>query len=224
MIDNKSTNVVRTENFDIENPTISVSTVDSDISVVESENGRTTIEIHAGSEQGRDSAQNAQITANGATIKVELNKKKGGLKDFFNFGGGGVSIMVRMPSAGILDLKTVSADIETDVTVKNLDASTVSGDVTIHKNPTMHCKVKTVSGDVVTRTYSACDYSLKSVSGDISVHVAPGLEIEVDGKSLSGEMTSEILLDADSDAAFKSAGAVSISASTISGDFSLARN
>lgn len=135
MMGNKLTSAVRTELFDIENPALNLSTVSSDISILESENGQTIIEI--------------------------------------------------------------------DVTVLNLDVTTVSGDVAIRKNPTTHCIVKTVSGDVIAHTYSGCEYSLKSVSGD---------------------MNSEILLDADSDSTFKSAGAVSISASTVSVDFMLARN
>lgn len=220
----KSTNAVRTENFEIKNPALVLTCVDSDISIVESEDGRTTVQLFADSASRREFAANARITSDGSTVTIQISKKKGTLRDLFNFNGGGVSILLQVPRSAVLNLKTVSADIDTNVTVLNLGVVTVSGDVTIHQNPTTHCSVKTVSGDVVTHTFSGCEYSLKSVSGDISVHVAPGLEIEVDGKSVSGDMTSEISLDAESDATFESAGTVSISASTVSGDFTLARN
>ena len=65
---------------------------------------------------------------------------------------------------------------------------------------------------------------LKSISGDIKVHVAPDLDVEVDGNSVSGELNSEISLDGDSDSSAGSNKVVTITTSTISGDFNLVRN
>lgn len=222
MMKNSAT-VARTEVFEIENPALNIVTVTSDVNFLESDDGRTKIEIYSDSEEGRKLAENSVITIDGSTITVVVGKQNRGLKDLFGFSGGGVSVIVRVPNTAVIAVKSVSADIEVEVTSLNLEITTVSGDVLIRRNPTSRCNVKTVSGDVVTHTFSGCEYTLKSVSGDIKVNVAPGLEIEVDGKSISGDMTSEISLEGSSDSTFASAGAVMISASTVSGDFSLAR-
>jgi len=219
-----SATVARSEVFEIENPALNIVTVSSDVSVLESDDGRTKIEIYSGSEEGRKLAENSAITIAGSTITVVVGKQNRGLKDLFGSNGGGLSVIVRVPNTAVIAVKSVSADVEVEVTSLNLEIATVSGDVLILRNPTSRCKVKTVSGDVVAHTFSGCEYTLKSVSGDLKVNVAPGLEIEVDGKSISGDMTSEISLEGSSDSTFASAGAVVISASTISGDFSLARN
>jgi len=169
-------------------------------------------------------ARNANIIATGSTITIEIDKKNRGFREIFNFHGGGIEVLVRVPKTAVANLKAVSADVDIEVSLINLELVTVSGDVEILQNPTSRCNVKTVSGDITAHTYSGCDYSLKSVSGDIAVHLAPGLEIEVDGKSVSGDMSSEISFDGDSDENFASAGSVTIAASTVSGDFTLARN
>lgn len=220
----KSMSAARTEIFEIENPALNVTTISSDVRIVESDDGRIVVEIYANTEDGRKLAENAEISVIGSTISVEVGKGNRGLKDLFGFNDSGMSLIVRVPKTSVINVKAVSADVEVDVTSVNLEITTVSGDVTTRRNPTSRCNVKTVSGDVVAHTFSGCEYTLKSVSGDLTVHVAPGLEIEVDGKSISGEMTSEISLDDSSDSTFASAGTVMISASTVSGDFSLARN
>lgn len=217
------TNAVRTEVFQIKDVALNIVTVSSDVNILESEDGSTKIEIYADSDEGRKLAENAIISAAGSKITVDIGKRNRGLK-VFGFNGGGLSVVVRVPNTAVIAVKTVSADIEVEVTSLNLEITTVSGDVMIRRNPTTRCDVKTVSGDVVTHTFSGCEYTLKSVSGDLTVNVAPGLEIEVDGKSVSGDMTSEISLDDASDSTFASAGAVLISALTVSGDFSLGRN
>lgn len=220
----KSTKAVRTEIFDVENLTLNFASVNSDVLIVESEDGRTQVQLYADSASAQEIATEAQIQVDGSIVTIGLDNKKVGFKRLLNFNSGGISVVVRAPRSSILNLKTVSADIETNVTALRLDVATVTGDVTIHQNPTTRCSVKTVSGDVIARTFSSCDYSLKSISGDLAVHVAPGLEIEVDGNSMTGDMNSEISLDGESDLTLKSAGVVVISASTVSGDFTLARN
>ncbi|MDP1711228.1 MAG: hypothetical protein Q8K86_02065 [Candidatus Nanopelagicaceae bacterium] len=62
------------------------------------------------------------------------------------------------------------------------------------------------------------------MSGDIKVHVAPGLDIDVDGKSLSGDTESEISLSSNPNSSGVEAERVTISATTVSEDIKLARN
>ena len=221
---NKSSNVVRTETFEIENPEVHLETISSDVEIFESLDGIAYIEFHATSEEAIRQAEHAYVSANGSKISIRVGKRNRGLKYVFSFQAGGLNIILRLPKTSALDLKTVSGEVNVEVTLLNLDITTVSGDVQISQNPTTRCGIKTVSGDISAHTYSGCDYSLKSVSGDIAVHVASGLEIEVDGKSISGDMESEISLTADSDSTFGSADSVTITASTISGDFKLAKN
>lgn len=218
------TNAARTEVFEIEDPALRITTVSSDVYVLESSDGKTKIEIYADSEEGRKLVENTVIMALGSTITVDIDKQNRGFKNLFGFSGGGLTAVVHVPNTADIAVKAVSADIEVEVTSLNLEITTVSGDVMIRRNPTTRCNVKTVSGDVVTHTFSGCEYTLKSVSGDLTVNVAPGLEIEVDGRSVSGDMTSEIDLAASSDSTFASAGSVLISANSVSGDFTLARN
>lgn len=90
------------------------------------------------------------------------------------------------------------------------------------ENAVLH--LETVSGDITTHTFSACDYTLRSVSGDITVYVAPGLEIDVDGKSLSGETGLEISLGSSAREAEENAETATINAKTVSGDIKIARN
>ena len=105
-----------------------------------------------------------------------------------------------------------------------LDIGSVSGDIEVLHNPTGTCNLKTVSGDISALTFSSCQYTLKSVSGDIKVRVAQGLEVDVDGKTVSGDLSSEISLNSNVEPAQANSELVTISTSTVSGDFSLARS
>ena len=220
----KSTNIARTESFQIENPEIRLETISSDIEILESIDGKTYVEFRATSEDGIRQAEQADISASGSKISVRVGKRNRGLKEIFSFQLEGLRIILRLPKTSLLEIKSVSGDLKVEVTLLSLDLSTVSGEVRVLQNPTTKCAIRTVSGSISAWTYSGCDYSLKSVSGDITVHVSPGLEIEVDGKSVSGDMKSEISLEANSDSTFAAADAVIIAASTISGDFKLAKN
>jgi DUF4097 and DUF4098 domain-containing protein YvlB len=206
MMTENRTAAARTESFDIKDPLLNLTTVNSDIKIIESKDARTVVELIADSAEARELAAQATIVAEGSKITVEIEKKNRGLRDLFTFHGGGIEIVIYAPKTAAVDLKTVSADVEVTGTLLNLDIVTVSGDVLILQNPSSQCKVKTVSGDVKAHTFSGCDYSLKSVSGDIAVYLAPGLEIEVDGKSVSGDLNSEISFDGDSGENFASAG------------------
>jgi len=129
-----------------------------------------------------------------------------------------------VPNTASLDINSVSADVEINQKLVNLDLKTVSGDARVYLNPSGKCSVKSVSGDMSAWTQSSCNYDFKSVSGEIKVYVVPGLEIEVDGNSVSGNLRSEIDLGNSSFESSPASGTVSIDAKTVSGDFSLARS
>ncbi len=129
---------------------------------------------------------------------------------------------MRVPRSTELDLNTVSADIEIQSPLHSAKLKSVSGDLVLLENPRTTCTARTVSGSITAHTFTACNYSLKSVSGNVTVHVIPGLDIDVDGKSVSGELASEIALDGSSNGG-GSNQSVLITASTVSGDVKIAR-
>ena len=220
----ESGELTRSEVFDIENARVHLETVSGSITVRESTDGKCHVQIFANSENGRKLADEAEIRATGEKIVIRVRWRETGFKRFFNGFSDGVTIVLELPRSAALSIKAVSADIEIESTLASLDANLVSGDISLLKNPTSTCALKTVSGDITTHTYSACNYTLRSVSGDIKVHVATGLDIDVDGKSLSGDTESEISLSSNPNNSGVEAERVTISATTVSGDIKLARN
>lgn len=223
-MDTRSSYILRNESFEIDNPDISVETVSDDVKITESLDAKCYVEISARSENAKQLADLIDITATGKKLLIRVGRRSGGLRQLFSGHSNDFNIIVKLPKIATLKIKTVSSDVEVNQSVRNLDVNSVSGDVSVLQNPTEICTLKTVSGDITTRTFSGCHYSLRSVSGDITVHVAPGLEIDVDGKSISGDIESEISLNSTSDSPVAGSEIVVITSNTISGDFVLARN
>jgi hypothetical protein len=233
---NQSLQVAREESFDIERPEVSVIGISSQVTVVESQDGKCRVRILAASEKALKTAGLAEIVQVDRKLTVRIDKKSWSInttlpfdkkdQNFWGINFGplrGLSVEIALPESASLKIKTVAGDLEVNQAVSELEIGSVSGDVTIGKNPTEDCTIKTVSGDIATHTYSACNYTLKSVSGDIKVYVAPDLNVEVDGNSISGDLNSEIPLNGDEEASGNSDKVVKISTSTISGDFNLVR-
>lgn len=221
---NESLHIAREETFEIETPEVSVMTISSEVAIMESLDGKCHIKISADSEKAKHLAELVEIVATNNKLTVSVDKRS---RNFWGLGDGGLhglTVILSLPETSKLKIKTVSADIEVNQALAGLEVASVSGDVTVVRNPEGNCTIKTVSGDISTHTYSACQYSLKSVSGDIRVQVAPDLEVDVDGNSISGDLSSEISLDANGESPINNAKVVKITTSTISGDFALARN
>lgn len=234
---NQSLLVAREESFDIERPEVSVLSISSQVAVVESQDGKCHVKILADSKKAMKLAEMVEIVQVDRKLTIRIDKKTWTIntklpldmknQNFWglNFGGlGGLSVEIALPKSTDLKIKSVSGDIEVNQTVSEIEIGSVSGNVIIAQNPSEGCTIKTVSGDIATHTYSACTYILKSVSGDIKVYVAPDLNVEVDGNSISGDLNSEISLDENGDTSSSSSKVVKITTSTISGNFNLARN
>jgi len=221
---NQALQVAREESFDIEKPEVSVVSISSEITIIESLDGKCHIKIFADSEKAKSLAQLVEIIEEGKNLTVRVDKKHRSFWGLTDGGLHGLSVELSLPTTSNLSVKTVSGDIEINHSLSNLDVASVSGDVKISQNSTENCTVKTVSGDISTHTFSACTYTLKSISGDIKVSVAPDLNIDVDGNSISGDLRSEISLDSGENSLPPENKVVKITASTISGDFNLARN
>ncbi len=223
-MDTRSQYILRNESFEINSPEIRVETVSGDVNIVESMDEKSYVEISGKSEGGKALEDLIDISSNGKKIMVRVGRRNGGLRQIFSGHSHDLNILLRLPKSSIVKIKAVSADVKVDHSVQNLEVNSVSGDISVLQNPTVTCKLNSVSGDITARTFSACNYSLKSVSGDITVYVAPGLEIDVDGRSVSGKMASEISLNAIEGSSTADSQAVIISANTVSGDFALVRN
>lgn len=221
---NKTLQIAREESFNIERPDISVKGISSDITVIESQDGNCHIKIFADSDKAMELAQLVEIVEAGNRLIVNITKKG---RKFFDLTDGGLhrlSVELSLPTTSNLSVKTVSSDVNVNHSLTNLDIASISGDVRISQNPTENCTVKTISGNIAAHTFSACTYTLKSISGHIKVSVAPDLNIDVDGNSLSGDLRSEISLDSGENSLSTENKIVKITASTISGNFKLARN
>ena len=216
--------LARTESFEIESPIVSVETVSTDVSIIESLDDKVHLEILGASEEAKEFAKLIIVIVKDRKISVRTEKQQSGFLGLFRGRSLELEIVLRLPKKSELTVRTVSGDVDVEVALISNQINSVSGDLTVLQNPATFCKLKTVSGDISARAFSGCRYSLKSVSGDISVHVAPNLVISVDGSSMSGDLLSEIPLDAREDSSSEKVGSVEIDARTISGDFILARN
>ncbi len=221
---NESSNIWVEEVFDIENPEVSISTVASDVTIKESSDGKCHVTIYGKSDPSQDLAEIVQISSGNRSLSVRVDRRNTGFRGLFGAGSPELLVVVTVPKSTELKINTVSADIEVISTVRTIDIGTVSGDIVIRHNPAGACNLKTVSGDISTTTFSSCQYALKSISGDIKVLVAPGLEVDVDGKTISGDLASEISLSAGDNSSSENSELVTITTSTVSGDFTLARN
>lgn len=224
MSTNEFSNVLREETLDISEPEVSIYTVSSDVWICESSDSKCHIEIRGRSARTKDLAEPVDITSTGRTLSIHVDRKNRRLGGLLGAGASNLKIIVRLPKESSLKIKTVSADVMVEPGVRLLDIGSVSGDIVVLHNPAGICNLKTVSGDISTRTFSSCQYTLKSVSGDIKVLVAQGLEVDVDGKTVSGDLSSEISLNSNSEPSEESPELVTISTSTVSGDFALARD
>jgi hypothetical protein len=224
MKSDKTLHIAREESFVIESPEVFVTTMTSTVTISESHDGRCHVKILSKSKNALEEAGLVEISAEVGELNVRFNKKGGKFWGISNDWFSDLSAEISLPSTSKVEIKSVSGDIEINQALTSLQIGTISGDVVISQNPATSCVVKTVSGDIETHTFSACDYKLKSVSGDIKVHIAPDLTVEVDGNSVSGELNSEISLDGTGDSSADSNKIVTITTSTISGNFNLARN
>ena len=224
MVRNETSYATLKESFDIKNPEVYIETVSDDVRIVESADGQCHVEITAKSQTPTPLDELVEIKVSGRKLSVRVFHKKTGFFEFLKNGSIDLLVVVRVPRSTELKVKTVSGNVEVAPAVSNIETNTVSGDIAILHNPAESCVLKTVSGDITTHTFSSCGYKLKTVSGDIRVHIAPGLDVEVDGKTVSGDLESEISLASVDDAHAEGSESVTITATTVSGDFTLARN
>jgi DUF4097 and DUF4098 domain-containing protein YvlB len=115
-----------------------------------------------------------------------------------------------------LDVKTASGDVQTGAVRATLKCQSASGDVEC-LSAAAKTDIASASGDVNITVAQPGHVSVRVVSGDVHVAVARGLAIDVNGTTVSGDMSSNIDLDASGDDK-ASADEVAIKITTVSGD------
>jgi DUF4097 and DUF4098 domain-containing protein YvlB len=92
-------------------------------------------------------------------------------------------------------VKTGSGDINIEVTLKDLSVNSASGDVTLG-DVADGCRLQTASGDQRVARLVAGRAVFQTASGDVTVAVARGSLVAVEADTVTGDVSSEIELDA----------------------------
>lgn len=118
-------------------------------------------------------------------------------------------------------LTLVSGDVSVTTANDHVDVTSVSGDVTI-TDARAGASVKSTSGDVTVRRAWSGTVRVATVSGDVAVGIPTGRGVDVDARSMSGELSSEI--DLDSERGGSGDGTVvRVTAHSVSGDVEILR-
>ena len=128
-----------------------------------------------------------------------------------------VSGDVRMnDSSTTLDVRTASGDVNTGRVLESLKCKSASGDVDC-LGAAAKTEIMSASGNVVVSADRPGEVLVRAVSGDVKVRVARGLSVDVNGRTVSGDMGSDIDLDSSGDAKTDEE-ALYIKVNTVSGD------
>lgn len=119
-------------------------------------------------------------------------------------------------SSTTLEVHTASGDVHAGRVLERLKCRSASGDVDCLGAATK-TEIISASGDVVVAADRPGDLLVRVVSGDVKVHVAHGLAIDVNGRTISGDMSSNIDLDSSGEAA-NDEESLYIKVNTVSGD------
>ena len=115
-----------------------------------------------------------------------------------------------------LEVKTASGDVSTGIVRDSLKCRSASGDVRCREAATK-TDIGSASGDVDLSAARPGEIIVKAVSGDVKVRVARGLVVDVNGNTVSGDMGTNIELDATGDAD-SDEEVILIKVHTVSGD------
>jgi hypothetical protein len=126
---------------------------------------------------------------------------------------------VRLPRVGgDLTVHSASADVEAGIVAGAATIRTASGDTKI-RDAASSVTVHTASGDALVGAIRQGRVSLQSASGDLEVGIPPGVGAQIDARSMSGEVTSDL----DVTSSNKGPSEIEVNANTMSGDIRIRR-
>jgi len=114
---------------------------------------------------------------------------------------------------GVLRISSASGDVRVDRAGAEATIDSASGDVIVDV-ASGTIEVRTAAGDVAIRRFEGQRLIGKSMSGDFSIGVVPGLELDVDIQTLSGEFRNQLPPPGDAEPAARA----TIFVKTLSGD------
>lgn len=131
--------------------------------------------------------------------------------------------------AGALKLNTVSGDVRADrlTLTAPLEVETVSGAVRVRASSVAALQGNTVSGDVMLETaLGAGPYDVSSVSGDVGFLVPPATACDMELKTLSGDLATDLAVTARSRSRGRqiveiNGGGVEVSLNSVSGSLTM---
>lgn len=121
--------------------------------------------------------------------------------------------------AGDVNVKSASGDVQAASVGGELHSSSASGDVRVEQ---LHgdARIATASGDIRVARFEGGSFSANTVSGDVWLGVPSGRSVDLDVKTLSGDVR---LPERRSGATEATRSRVSVRVKSVSGDFRLER-
>ena len=123
---------------------------------------------------------------------------------------------------GDVSLKTASGDLVAAAVGGRLESSTASGDVRVEE-VLGNARISTASGDIRIARFEGTDFAANTVSGDVSLGIPSGRAVDLDVKTLSGNVSLPDRRTTPAAAPSGPAGTVSIRVKSVSGDFQIQR-
>jgi hypothetical protein len=120
---------------------------------------------------------------------------------------------------GALELNTVSGDARVVHAGEEARVNTVSGDIDVRRAD-RSVELQSVSGDQRAALSGGGSASFQSVSGDVSAGIAPGVDVWLDVRSMSGDTSSDL---ESSDGPPGDGPSIELRANTVSGDIRIHR-
>lgn len=175
------------------------------------------LELTAGSTDVRVEGELGEVSVKTASGDVELDRARGAVEVKTASGDVTVAVVGRESS-----VSTVSGELRVHVVEAALTARSVSGDVRVRlvRAP---LTLSTTSGDVELDRVEAGEVRVQSISGDARIGVGQGTRVWIDAASVSGDLASELGLEAAPAAPDDAGSVVPLQVKTVSGDVSIVR-
>lgn len=177
----------------------------------------TDLELTGGSTDVRVDGELGDVSVKTASGDIELDRARGPIE--VKTASGDVVVGAVTSESSI---STVSGELRVRSLEAALTARSVSGDVRVRllRAP---LTLATTSGDMELDRVEAGEVRAQSISGDARIGVAEGTRVWIDAASVSGDLASELGLEAEPAPSEDAGPVVPLQVKTVSGDVSVVR-